>query len=116
MSGDMVRRTQRQLEKPSRPWGESPQVKAVPITLSGKWSGSPEGGGSGRSTGDPGATQHQGREGPGPVDSPSWRRGREAMRKAPIGLQDLRRRIYRKAKSARTHRFWGVCLHTTPLV
>lgn len=30
------------------------------------------------------------------------------MIKAPIGLQELRRRIYRKAKSDKTHRFWGI--------
>ena len=33
------------------------------------------------------------------------------MIKAPIGLQDLRRRIYRKAKSEKTHRFWGLFGH-----
>ncbi len=33
------------------------------------------------------------------------------MIKAPIGLQDLRRRIYRKAKSDKTHRFWGLFGH-----
>jgi group II intron reverse transcriptase/maturase len=35
------------------------------------------------------------------------------MIKAPIELQDLRRRIYRKAKSDRTHRFWGLFVHVT---
>ena len=30
------------------------------------------------------------------------------MTKAPIGLQELRRRLYRKAKSEETHRFWGI--------
>jgi RNA-directed DNA polymerase len=35
------------------------------------------------------------------------------MRKAPIGLQELRRRIYRKAKSEKTHRFWGLFVHIT---
>ena len=30
------------------------------------------------------------------------------MIKAPINLQELRRRIYRKAKSDTTHRFWGL--------
>jgi RNA-directed DNA polymerase len=30
------------------------------------------------------------------------------MRRAPISLQDLRRRRYRKAKSDRAHRFWGM--------
>lgn len=33
------------------------------------------------------------------------------MIKAPINLQDLRRRIYRKAKSDKTHRFWGIFVH-----
>jgi len=33
------------------------------------------------------------------------------MIKAPIDLQDLRRRIYRKAKSDPTHRFWGIFVH-----
>ena len=33
------------------------------------------------------------------------------MIKAPIDLQDLRRRIYRKAKSEKTHRFWGLFGH-----
>lgn len=35
------------------------------------------------------------------------------MTKAPISLQDLRRRIYRKAKSEKTHRFWGLYVHIT---
>ncbi len=33
------------------------------------------------------------------------------MIKAPIKLQDLRRRIYRKAKSNKQHRFWGLFVH-----
>jgi RNA-directed DNA polymerase len=33
------------------------------------------------------------------------------MTKAPISLQELRRRIYRKAKSDRAHRFWGMYTH-----
>jgi RNA-directed DNA polymerase len=33
------------------------------------------------------------------------------MIKAPIGLEALRRRIYRKAKSDKTHRFWGIFVH-----
>jgi RNA-directed DNA polymerase len=33
------------------------------------------------------------------------------MIKAPIELQELRRRIYRKAKSDKTHRFWGLFVH-----
>src|ERR1017187_9787418 len=35
------------------------------------------------------------------------------MTKAPIVLQELRRRIYRKAKSEKTHRFWGIFVHVT---
>ena len=37
------------------------------------------------------------------------------MIKAPINLQDLRRRIYRKAKSYKTHRFWGIFVHVTKM-
>src|SRR5260370_27074844 len=33
------------------------------------------------------------------------------MTKAPVNLQDLRRRIYRKAKSEPSHRFWGLFVH-----
>lgn len=33
------------------------------------------------------------------------------MTKTPIGLQDLRRRMYRKAKSEKAHRFWGIFVH-----
>src|SRR6266849_3212069 len=34
------------------------------------------------------------------------------MTKAPGSLQELRRRIYRKAKSEKAHRFWGLFAHT----
>ena len=37
------------------------------------------------------------------------------MIKASIGLQDLRRRIYCKAKSDKSHRFWGVFVHVTKI-
>ena len=37
------------------------------------------------------------------------------MTKAPIGLQDLRRRIYWKAKSEKTHRFWGIFVHVAKI-
>jgi group II intron reverse transcriptase/maturase len=37
------------------------------------------------------------------------------MIKAPVSLQDLRRRIYRKAKSDATHRFWGLYVHVTKM-
>ncbi len=33
------------------------------------------------------------------------------MIKTPISLQELRLRIYRKAKSDQTHRFWGLFVH-----
>ena len=33
------------------------------------------------------------------------------MRKAPIELQDLRRRIYVKAKAEPEWRFWGLFVH-----
>ena len=35
------------------------------------------------------------------------------MTKAPGNLQELRRRIYRKAKPETTHRFWGLFVHIT---
>jgi RNA-directed DNA polymerase len=37
------------------------------------------------------------------------------MIKAPSSLQELRRRIYRKAKSDKTHRFWGLFVHVTKI-
>ena len=37
------------------------------------------------------------------------------MTKAPISLQELRRRIYRKAKSEKEHRFWGIFVHVTKI-
>src|ERR1700732_3874331 len=37
------------------------------------------------------------------------------MTKAPGNLQELRRRIYRKAKSEKTHRFWGLFVHITKI-
>ena len=35
------------------------------------------------------------------------------MIKTPIDPQELRRRMYRKAKSDRKHRFWGLFIHIT---
>jgi group II intron reverse transcriptase/maturase len=37
------------------------------------------------------------------------------MIKAPVSLQDLRRRIYQKAKSDKQHRFWGIFVHITKI-
>ena len=37
------------------------------------------------------------------------------MIKAPTSLQELRRRIYRKAKAEKTHRFWGIYVHVTKI-
>src|SRR5260370_5065079 len=37
------------------------------------------------------------------------------MTKSPRNLQELRRRIYRKAKSEKTHRFWGLFVHITKI-
>jgi RNA-directed DNA polymerase len=37
--------------------------------------------------------------------------GKGEMRKAPIGLQDLRRKIYLEAKADKSRRFWGLYVH-----
>lgn len=37
------------------------------------------------------------------------------MTKTPINLQELRRRIYQKAKAEPTHRFWGIFIHITKI-
>ena len=37
------------------------------------------------------------------------------MIKASINLQDLRRKIYIKAKTEKTWRFWGLFVHVTKL-
>jgi RNA-directed DNA polymerase len=41
--------------------------------------------------------------------------GRGEMIKAPIRLQDLRRRIYAKAKAEESWRFWGLFVHVCKL-
>src|SRR4030067_3201589 len=45
----------------------------------------------------------------------SARRGGGEMTKSPISPQDLRRRIYRKAKSDASHRFWGIFAHVAKM-
>lgn len=37
------------------------------------------------------------------------------MTKTPISLHELRRRIYRKAKADKAHRFWGIFVHVTKI-
>src|SRR5436309_8266854 len=41
--------------------------------------------------------------------------GRGAMTTVPISLQDLRRRLYGKAKAEKDWRFWGLYVHVTKL-
>src|SRR5499426_2685182 len=41
--------------------------------------------------------------------------GRGAMTAAPVSLQDLRRRIYVKAKAEKDWRFWGLYVHVSKL-
>ncbi len=50
-------------------WGK-PAEEAIPITVSGKWDGRYQGGGSGRTTDDRRAAKRVGRDGPGPVGIP----------------------------------------------
>lgn len=45
-----------------------------------------------------------------PIDPPELRLELQDRR---FDLQELRRRIYRKAKSEKTHRFWGLFVHVT---
>ncbi len=49
----------------------------------------------------------------GPVasDLPTTEGGKGEMTKAPISLQDLRRKIYLKAKAEKSWRFWGLYVH-----
>ena len=51
------------------------------------------------------------RRGPAVHDSFVNMEGRGEMMKAPIDLQDLRRRIYVKAKAKLSWRFWGLYVH-----
>ena len=47
------------------------------------------------------------RRGPAICNTSDQGEGKDEMTKASIGLQDLRRRIYVKAKAEPSWRFWG---------
>src|SRR5271170_6911837 len=53
----------------------------------------------------------RGAKGPCHLRSLQHREGKDEMTKASIDLQDLRRRIYVKAKAETTWRFWGLYVH-----
>ena len=51
------------------------------------------------------------RRGPAVCNGANNMGGKGEMIKAPISLQDLRRRLYIKAKAETTWRFWGLYVH-----
>ena len=55
------------------------------------------------------------RRGPAVRDSFDDKGGKGGMMKTPIRLQDLRRRIYVKAKAETSWRFWGLFVHVCKL-
>ena len=60
--------------------------------------------------------KREGKKGPGPLNNfETANGGRGAMIKTPMNLQELRRRIYLKAKSDKAHRFWGIFVHVTKM-
>jgi len=92
----------------------NPAEEALRITVSGKSRGRCQGVGSGHGTVDPHA-KRAGRERPGPGSIPYGKVRQGEMTKAPDNLQELRRRMYRKAKSEPQHRFWGIFVHVTKI-
>ena len=69
ISGDMMRTTACQLERPSTPGERNPAEETLPITASGKWKGRRQGVGSGHTTADGRAAKRVRRDGPGPMRS-----------------------------------------------
>src|SRR5258708_23325806 len=51
------------------------------------------------------------RRGPAICNVSNIGKGKDEMTKASIDLQDLRRRIYVKAKAEPSWRFWGIYVH-----
>jgi RNA-directed DNA polymerase len=57
----------------------------------------------------------RGAKGPCHLQSLQQREGKDEMTKASIDLQDLRRRIYVKAKAETSWKFWGLYVHVCKL-
>ena len=55
------------------------------------------------------------RRGPAVCNVSDHKEGKDEMTKASIDLQDLRRRIYVKAKAETSLRFWGLYVHVCKL-
>src|SRR6266513_576839 len=55
------------------------------------------------------------RRGPAICNASNIGEGKDEMTKASMNLQDLRRRIYVKAKADKSWRFWGLYVHVCKL-